>query len=113
MPLKSRMSSYLAGITGTLMLILSFFHDVRWTTLLYRTFLTMLIFGIVGFLAGIFLETYLKQPAPNEDAHKGQNIDIAAAPDEHPLGAAPQNQGADAEFKPLNSDSLMSYSTRE
>ena len=73
--LKLQSACLLALIAGSLTLITSILSDSRMFTIFYRTILSIGLFGVLGYVAGSFVEPYL-QRLTAEIKPKGQKIDI-------------------------------------
>lgn len=98
---KLRVALFLAVIAGLLTFISGLVNDTRPITALYRTGISLVVFGCGGFLLGGLAQTLLARATDTE--LKGQNIDVTdnLASNEQLSNELAQS---DDGFRPLTSD---------
>lgn len=110
MALKFKIAWSLAIFTGIITVFLSLVYSVRPVSVFYRGGFTTVVFFVLGYIIGIFVESYLKKLIET-DAHKGKKIDITAEPDSDILleETATGEETSGTDFKPLNPDDFTSF----
>jgi len=101
--LKLRIAWCLALVVGTLTLINGILYDARLVTIFYRVAISIVVFGLVGYGAGIIIENFLKKLLVKK-----------AAEDQH-IKVASEQQTADelpneSEFSPFTSGNFQQIS---
>lgn len=71
---KLKFTVCFASIAGFLTIIVSILKDIRVLTTLYRMSISVIIFGIIGYLCGYVTENYLNVLVDKLNP-KGQNLD--------------------------------------
>ncbi len=99
---KLRVALFLAVIAGLLTFISGLVNDTRPITALYRTGISLVVFGCGGFLLGGMAQTLLARAA-TDTALKGQNIDVTDNPASNEQLSTELAQSDDG-FRPLTSD---------
>jgi len=99
---KLRVALFLAGIAGLLTFISGLMNDTRPITALYRTGISLVVFGCGGFFLGGLAQILLVRVTETVE-HKGQNIDIADTSDSNEQLSTELAQSDDG-FRPLTSD---------
>ena len=110
------MGGFLAVSLGTVVFLLSLMAKVAFPTLLFRTFLSFFLFGILGAILGSVLEVLLM---PAVDAQENQRLQEEISPEaeaeiEEELGdllAGGPNPSQDP-LMPGKSDGAMDFATR-
>lgn len=98
---KLRVALFLAVIAGLLTFISGLVNDTRPITALYRTGISLVVFGCGGFLLGGLAQTLLARTA-DTDQLKGKNIDVTDNPSNEQLST--ELAQSDDGFRPLTSD---------
>lgn len=99
--LKLRLALGLALVVGFLTLIIGVMNEARPLTVLYRMFISIGVFGLVGFGLAVWLERSLPQPEVVTAMLKGQHVDITSQQED-----MPEAQNAEDTFEPFTSDSF-------
>ncbi len=97
--MKLRVTLCVALIVGTLTLIIGLLRDARLVTILYRTGISVIIFGICGYMISNLVENYLIRFL-SQSKPKGQKVDIVSEQEE--VGVV----HSEPIFSPFTSDSL-------
>lgn len=61
MPLKLRISLYMALVTSSLTLLVGMNNSITLTAMINRTLVSLVFFAIVGYVFGLFAERFLKE----------------------------------------------------
>lgn len=101
--LKLRIALCLALVVGILTLINGILNDARMTTIIYRVVISIVIFGVVGYILGVVGEKIYKELVA-ENSVPGQHIDIVS---EQPMN---DEVVSESEFSPFASDSFEQIS---
>lgn len=99
---KLRVALLLAVIAGLLTFISGLMNDTRPITALYRTGISLVVFGFGGFLLGGLAQKLLARTADTAQ-QKGQNIDVTDNSSFNEQLSTELAQ-SDDEFRPLTSD---------
>ena len=98
MELKLRCSLYLAVSTGLLTLLVGILNNVTLPAILYRSLVSIVLFAIIGYTCGQFVDQYLRRMSQPE-CQKGSNVDFLSQ--DEPTAESPGGS-----FKPLNPDNF-------
>jgi hypothetical protein len=105
--LKLVLAGVLALMVGVFTLLAAVSQDVRPLTILQRTIISSMIFGVIGYILGSIAEVFLQRwAAPVRPT--GQNIDILNK-DEMALDALAHPQ----HFRPFDPEALQPTSHKE
>lgn len=99
---KIRAALFLAVIAGLLTFISGLLNDTRPITALYRTGISLVVFGCCGFLLGGMAQMLLLR-ITEKGKQKGQTIDIVDNAESNGQHATELAQSDDG-FRPLTSD---------
>lgn len=98
--LKLKIAICLALFVGTLTLALGLINEARFTTVIYRTIVSFLLFGVLGLVFGCVAERFLFD-FWHKLTNKGQEADIVRS-----TGPAQPEDGQDAAFSPFDPDNF-------
>lgn len=98
---KLKFAACLALIAGTLTVIIGFVHDARPLTLLYRTALSLVLFGITGYLIGSVCGKFLARLAITPPDSGTDNAGIPGEPH-----TKQQETSSSTPFTPFTPDNL-------
>lgn len=103
--MRWRVALLAGGLAGSVTLFFGFLaHNCTAATLLFRAFISLLLFASIGFLIGWALD-YLFAGTKKEESMPvkpiGLSVDIKSEPEERMDEAAAEN-----DFKPLSADDL-------
>lgn len=99
---KLKFAACLALLVGTLTVIIGFVHDARPLTLLYRTAISLVVFGIAGYVIGSIGEKFLSRLVAVTPSDSG--IHDAAMPGEP--HTEQEEASSSAPFTPFTPDNL-------
>lgn len=103
--LKIRLAFSISITAALLTIIFAILSDLGIVALTYRTLISAIIFGVLGYLLGLVIEKFIGK-LTNQHQTKGQNIDIIA--DEETL-----SDNEVASFSPLDPDTYEKISTNK
>lgn len=105
--LKLRISLCLALIVGTLTLTYGMLQGARIATIIFRSIVSIVLFGFIGYGLGIIFERYWQKALKEKDKNEGQEIDIVS--EQQPLGEV----CSDSEFAPFTADNFQQVTRLE
>lgn len=110
---KRQCSLFLAIVSGILTLCVGFLQDVGIGTILFRCLISMIVFGLCGFLCGMFADKFLsrfeERPKPST---KGTRVDIVSVGEDHIPAEAMEN-AAEPKFSPFTPDNFDHVSANQ
>ena len=101
--LKSRLAFSASVVAAILTIVFGILNDIRFGSLVYRSFISLVTCGFVGYIAGLLIDNYYTQPI-SDIKTKGQNIDITSKEEETATAVI-------SSFSPLTPDKLEVITT--
>ncbi len=80
MPIKYRVMIAISVVSLVFTFFAGIFAEVRWTSLVKRLAISVVFFSAFGYIAGVYLERWLRSVTPNNARVK--NLDIVTKPAE-------------------------------
>lgn len=103
--LKIRLALIISLSAASLTIIVGMLSDIGMVALAYRTLVSIVAFGVLGYLLGLTMERFIIN-LTNQSKTKGQNIDIIAKEDVF-------SDNETTSFSPLNPDTYEKISTNK
>lgn len=101
--LKLRIALCLALVVGTLTLTNGLLHDARMATIIYRVVISVVLFGVIGYVLAVVGERFYKSVMEKNIA-QGQPADIVS--EQSSDDDKNSESEAESEFSPFASDNF-------